>query len=437
MPYQDWGFSSSPFQTSSLPAAEIGEKLLVGRSAELASLQRRIQSTTKMATIEGINGIGKTSVSNVSSYKLYKKHAQSGEGPLFIPCRKIFQLSQDMEKDAFIDFVLMEIAQTLIEKKSDIKKDGHTLKTEAIDRWLNSPQLVSLSGGVWIINAGIQKETNTGSGFERSGFRRAVLSWLETIFPTKESGGIICTIDNLELLQSSEEAKKVIENLRDELFNIHGVRWILCGALGIIYGVLSSPRMEGYLHQPISIGEINEKYVPELFESRISAYSKNGQEAYLPLTIKSFSKIYSILKGNLRSVLSYSDDYCQWIADEKLPQSEQEKDIEFNRWLSMQSKAAYDTAKKELRPRPLEIFNISCEKTLFSPSDYADFGCNSIPAFRPHIKELEGVGLLVSTQDDGDKRKKTIQVTPKGFMVKYYIENSDLSKQSDIDNFKS
>lgn len=51
MIYHDWGFNSSPFQTTSLPPTQLGEKLLVGRVPELASLMRKIVSPPKLATV--------------------------------------------------------------------------------------------------------------------------------------------------------------------------------------------------------------------------------------------------------------------------------------------------------------------------------------------------------------------------------------------------
>src|SRR5690606_25639375 len=118
-------------------------------------------------------------------------------------------------------------------------------------RWLNAPQLNSFQAGGFGFQGGYTSETNTGQGFERSGFRKAITTWLEYIFPDADAGGVICTMDNLELLQSSETARGILEKLRDELFNTHGIRWVLCGSLGIIYGVVSSPRLEGYMHTPI------------------------------------------------------------------------------------------------------------------------------------------------------------------------------------------
>jgi DNA-binding MarR family transcriptional regulator len=50
---------------------------------------------------------------------------------------------------------------------------------------------------------------------------------------------------------------------------------------------------------------------------------------------------------------------------------------------------------------------------------------NGIPQFRPSIKDLEDSGLLISTRDDGDKRRKTIQITSKGWMVNHHLQSAD------------
>lgn len=96
----------------------------------------------------------------------------------------------------------------------------------------------------------------------------------------------------------------------------------------------------------------------------------------------------------------------------------------FDIWLTRQASEAYEAARAQLRPKPLEVFNIACEKILFSPGDFADFGFSSVQAIRPHIRDLESVSLLVSTQDEGDKRRKTIQVTGRGWLVKYHLERA-------------
>jgi hypothetical protein len=208
------------------------------------------------------------------------------------------------------------------------------------------------------------------------------------------------------------------------LFGITGLRWVLCGALGIVYGVVASPRLEGYLHKPIELLGISPEHAPDILDSRVAAFADSGVP-YLPLLASDFGDLYNTLRGNLRSVLSYADDYCQWIADRTAPAGDSEKHDTFRSWLREQADAAHSAVRQELRPKALEVFKRAVELGgVFSPSDFEAFGFNSIPALRPHIRDLEAVGVLVSTQDEGDKRRKTIQVTPKGWMVNLAIEDN-------------
>lgn len=423
MIYESWGFTGSPFQTTSLPATTLGQQLLVGREAELATLMRRIAAPPKLATLEGLNGVGKTSVVNVAAFRLFDQHVQTGSGALYVPCRKIFQLNPNQDLPTFIDGVLMEVAQTLIDRAALIRQTYPALRTTGIDRWLNSPQLLSFQAGASGFQAGYQAETNTSSGFERSGFRKAVALTLEQVFPSPEAGGVICTIDNLELLQSSDAARQQLEQLRDELLSLPGLRWVLCGALGIVYGVVASPRLEGYLHKPIEVGEISTHHAADILRSRLAVYSTTGSIPYLPMRPEDFAKLYEVLRGNLRSVLSYADDFCQSISDGQAPMGDAQRQSMFNQWMSEQASAAFDAVRQELRPRAVEVFEKATSVGgVFSPSDFEDFNFNSVQAFRPSIRDLEAVGLLVSTQDDGDKRRKTIQVTPKGWMVDLHMK---------------
>jgi hypothetical protein len=427
--YQQWGFTSSPFQTTSLPPSPIGAQLITGRNKELQRLINLIVGYPKMPTVEGLNGVGKTSIVNVAAYHLYQAHIDSnGESPLFIPCRKIFQLRPDQNLESFVDDVLYEVAQTLIEKAAELSQSGRKIDTAGIDRWLNSPQLKTFQGGISLATFGAslgkQAETNTSKGFDRSGFRKEIMSWLATLFPTPDQGGVICVIDNLELLQSSEIAKAMIEQLRDELLTYPGLRWVLCGALGIVYGVVASTRMGGYLHNPIVVGEMDPTHAPDILKNRISAYAIDESQHALPLLAADFAELYRLLHGNLRSVLSNAEDYCNWVDEQEEPTDDQERHQKFVEWLAELTADAYSAVQRQLRPRALGVFQKAVEiGGVFSPSDFADFGFNGIPQFRPSIKDLEDTGLLVSTRDDGDKRRKTIQITAKGWMVNYHLQS--------------
>jgi hypothetical protein len=423
--YQKWGFVDSPFQVTPLPPSELGEKLLIGREKELASLSKKLFNPPKIATIEGLNGVGKTSLVNVAAFKAFRDCYSGWNGPLLIPCNKVFQLDASKDADKFIDEVLMAVAQTLIDRAKGIQALGVSIKTGPIDKWLNSPQISTLQGGFSIAghgaNMGGSSETNTSSGFERSGFRKEIELWLQQLFPTQSDGGVICVIDNLELLQTSDTVRQLLEALRDRLLVLPGLRWVLCGALGIVLGTVSSPRLEGFLHTPIEVGGVDDSLSAEIYRSRLIAYAnQEPQNQYLPLRLEDFESLYDILHRNLRSTLGRADNFCQWVAERIPPQTHDQKGRVFAEWLNAEASAALSAAQATLKPRAWEVFSVAIGLGgVFSPSDCQEFAFNSSMALRPHVKDLEDAGLLVSTQDEGDKRRKTIQVTPKGWLVKY------------------
>lgn len=426
--YDQWGLTGSPFQTTALPANELGATLLTGRNVELQELATQLVNFPKFPTIEGLNGVGKTSIANVAAHLLFHQYLSEPTGPLFIPCRKIFQLTLDKSLAEFSDEVFFEVAQTLIDRSKEAPRTDRPTASKALEKWLNSPQVISVQGGFQVatfgINAGSQEETNTSAGFEQSGFKKGVTQWLENIFPNPEDGGVVCVIDNLELLQSSEKAREMVEKLRDELFNVRGLRWVMCGALGIVYGVVATPRLEGYLQAPIHIGEISEEHAGEILTNRIKAFTKKGHTATIPLLDKDFAQLYSLLQGILRSVLSSADDYCSWVHKNKLDlKTDEQRHDTFQVWLKEQCELEFEAIQKQLRPSAFRVFQKSIEiGGVFSPSDFSEFGFKGIPQFRPSIRDLETAGLLVSTQDEGDKRRKTIQVTAKGWKVSHHIK---------------
>lgn len=118
--YEDWGFKGNPFETHPLPANRKGLKLMVGREKATKRIQKGLSSSNKFVTVQGLNGVGKTSVINVSVYDAAAKQIALGSGPLFIPCRKTFQLSSDKGAEDFRFDVLSNIAQTLIEARNTL-----------------------------------------------------------------------------------------------------------------------------------------------------------------------------------------------------------------------------------------------------------------------------------------------------------------------------
>lgn len=376
-----------------------------------------------------MNGVGKTSVINVSVFDAAAEQILTSKGALFIPCRKVFQLSSDKSASSFKFEVLAEIAQTLIESKNILPVPSGNTKAPnnpALNRWLNSieQRAAGLSTPVGGLNFG--SSPNNGEGFNKSGFEKSVRDWLKLLFPSTNDGGVVCIIDNLELLQTSKAVREQIENLRDDVLAIDGVRWVLCGALGVIEGVAASPRMEGYLQKSIKIEDLDSSSAGRIYERRIEFFRKNPA-ASVPLRKENFLELFGILRGNLRAVLSEADNFCSYasdLEDDEIPID----DLTFKAWLKYQVEQAYETSVEFLGKRAFEVFEIACEKEAFSPSDHLDFGYDTMQAMRPQIQALELAGLLVSTRDEADKRRRTVQVVAKGWKVMEYLKRRDASK---------
>ena len=66
--YQSWGFTNNPFVQTPLKPDAQGSALLVGRDKDLLSVKKRISNPPKITTLEGANGVGKTSLVNVAGY---------------------------------------------------------------------------------------------------------------------------------------------------------------------------------------------------------------------------------------------------------------------------------------------------------------------------------------------------------------------------------
>jgi hypothetical protein len=421
--YREWGFHKNPFDTHALPPNEEGDLLLVGRDVLARMLVKRLSNPAKIPTVEGLNGVGKTSLINVAVFRSYCDAIRSNVQPLFIPCETIFQLGDAVDPDEFRLNVLLEVAQTLIKRHAELPPPrGKTRlnKHTSIDRFINSAQVRSFGAGLSGFSGSFGQETNTGIGFEKSGLERAIRAWLDELFPTPQSGGVVCILDNLELLQTSEKARIVVESLRDTLFSINGVRFVLCGALNIVNGIASSPRMDGRLQRPIVVEDLDEEYAGEVFQKRITTF-RISPSARLPISQANFVELYDIMRGNIRSVLSECDEFCTRVAD--VAEDIEDFDAEyFDEWLEEELVNVYIAVRAEVRPAAMKLFKVACQLEAFSPGDHQLFGYAKPSAMRPQIKVLEDVGLLVSSIDEQDKRRKTIQVTSKGWKLRAYLD---------------
>ncbi|WP_133066240.1 MarR family winged helix-turn-helix transcriptional regulator [Acidovorax kalamii] len=420
--YKQWGFLDNPFSPMPLSGDAFGSQLLIGRDVELNSVLFRLKSGGEAICLDGPVGVGKTSLANVAAFRAEQDFASdSNANPLLLLCRKPFQISTKQSPEELRFHILTEVAQTLIEKAAFYKSRGSMSSLKGIDSWLNNPMLSQVEGQILGFGLGGSSQPNESQGFRDSGFTKLITQWLETVFPDRTTGGVICVIDNLELLETSEAARKTIESLRDTLFTICGIRWVLCGAHGIIHSVVESPRLVGYLGQPITVKRLRLQQAQAVFDARVSTFKDHtSRNQYLPLLADDFHNLYMILGENLRQALASAQAYCLHVAEQgNYPEDDEAKKQRFETWLRSNALATKSSLETHVGKKALEllrnvILNMSGE---FNPSDFSALGFNSIPALRPHVKSLEDFGLVEATRDETDQRRRTITVTGKGWLM--------------------
>lgn len=424
--YNSWNFTDNPFSAMPLLADSLGDQLFIGRDEELRRVGLRLTSSASAVCLDGMVGVGKTSLANIAAFRALRSYrANSRTSPLIIPCRRPFQVSPTETPDDFRMRVLTEVAQTLLERSSEFRLGLNMEGSVGLNAWLNSPLLRQWSLGVPIFSAGGGAQSNESAGFTSSGFSRTVISWLEAIFPDNQNGGVVCVLDNLELLETSAIARKKIEALRDTLFTVKGLRWVLCGAHGILQGVVASQRLVGHMQEPVYVPPLALAHAQAVFDARVQTFNaQNGSAPYLPFDADDFHRMYLIVHRSLRNALAYANDYCLHIAESGTePRTKEEKRQRFDSWLKRMAESIRDAVKAQTGPRAMKLFQdaITQFDGEFGPGDFTTLGFKSVQAMRPQVKALEEVGLVEAQKDDVDQRRKSISVTGKGWLVHWCI----------------
>ncbi|PHV65097.1 ATP-binding protein [Williamsia muralis] len=269
------GFRENLYATPPLPGNEEGSRLLVGRDAEVEELQDHWASYDTHASIEGASGVGKTSLVAVAAYRDMVQRERLRK-PLIIPMNDIFQLTSDA--GSFDQKVYLSLARALLDNEQRLGKAGYPISNlNPLRQWLDSPVNTTRGGTGSAFGFGgggtYGTASSTSPGFTDGGLIELINSNLRSIFPTRSAGGFVGVLDNMELLSTSKEARRRLEEMRDGVLSIPGVRWVLCGANGIVRTAVGSPRLTGRVADPLRLAPLHRDDVPEVIQRRIGEYS--------------------------------------------------------------------------------------------------------------------------------------------------------------------
>ena len=338
-----FGFWKSPYSTKPLSAEE-GDKLLVGREKEVRILTQRLTASSRIPILVGDNGVGKTSIANVVAFRLSKEY-KTGDQRYFVLDLNRIRNTHLSDPEVFERYLYYEIIFLLLHQKEFLKQRGIS-DQEFNEVYYLTHKMVSNEDQVAIGVIGV--EGGQPNPFKESYLFKMIREWLSKCFCKPYSGGIICVIDNLENNGTSRQVQNILETLRDTVFAIPGLLWILCGTPISVNSSLASKRLEGYLECQ-EIYAIDECIVPELIARRIEYFSKENADP--PVNQKLFEFIYSVVNSQLRVALSLCEEFADYLFTYPKHQSKDNRALEFKAWLKEKA--------TELPDREYEIPSIS------------------------------------------------------------------------------
>lgn len=455
--YASYGLSENPFLVHALEPDERGLRLLIGRDTQIQLVAQKLHKHGKITCLDGHVGVGKTSLVNVAAYLCHRSFDEGKTTQLLLPMSESFQLSRDEDANAFCALVFRRVAQTLLKYREKLRAIGDASNHSAgIAAWLNAPIVEHINGAMGVTGtvgvpgafsvggtAGTSsaQQVNTSDGFSAQGFELWVKTWLEQLFTVQGNGGVVCVIDNLELLETGANARRTLEALRDRLFNVKGLRWVFCGANGVIHALAASPRLAAYLNTPIlDVGHVQPSAIRPLIQARYAEFAMKDQadvEQCLPLRLQDLEALYKIANYNLRHLLSLADEYCDLLHSTRTQlATDEQKAKRFVKWLDKHTVETYSNLASRLPADAWVILDLVMSddyKGTFGVGDFDALNQNSLvtlakSTFEKRLRDLLKHGIISkSIEDDGagsgsgddEFKREVFTVTSKGSLVHY------------------
>lgn len=419
-----FGFSANPYSQDTLSADDTGDLLLVGRDAESNEMQRLVGTEGSFPTLEGPIGVGKSSLLEVTAYRMRRACLEAKQGELYIPAVARFQPSSDLE--ALEAEIYRVLAQTLIRYAADFEVAGlFRPDVEELNKWLNSSKYSSWQGGGGALgfqaNTGAGEEGNTGEGYTKSGFPTAIRHLLATAFG-EQRGGIVCILDNLELVETVGAARTTLDHLRDRVFNLPNVRWVLTGSRGIVSRARTE-RLSGIFQAPMRLKPLEDASTVDAIQRRITVFGSDS--SHPPVTPAGFAFLYAALNSNLREALSTSQQFAQWVHEEYIASGERvpepaELDDLLEVWLFERANNAYGDASR-VQPRNWRFFSDLCDAGgRANASEWLSFDFTTQQQYGSAVTQLADANLVVRETDPEDATRKVYVVTALGRLVYFF-----------------
>jgi hypothetical protein len=449
--FSQWGLTATPFAVEALNSDAKGERLLKGRDAEINEIVHNLHKEGRITCVDGQYGTGKTSLVNVATFKCLEAYESKDSNQILIPCSESFQLKDDLDIDGFVETVLFHVVVAINASRNRLGTHFNTDQLSRLDSLIGSPILKlssedvsnSIGGGV----AGFVKadttskrssaeSVNSTRGFQKVGYEATVKTLLKDVF-TVVPGGVVCIIDNIELLETGEKARKILELLRDRLFTTKGLRWVFCGANGVIRSLAASPRLGAFFSTPLDLKNVEKSALSDVINARIQEYSSNVQTTWnlLPVGMEEITWLYEVLNLNLRDLLSTLALYCEEVSRKSQVIPSLLREAKFVEWVVSAGEADHRAISRNIDNNAWIILDVAMSDVFsgsFTADQFGSFNTNSLKKitetnFKKLLKDLKTYDVLTQSLPEIEQKNaadeidlKTYSVSSKGALIFFY-----------------
>jgi hypothetical protein len=169
--------------------------------------------------------------------------------------------------------------------------------------------------------------------FRDTGLTPLVNDVLTEHFPRRADGGLVVTLENVELAGSPDELAGLLHGIRDSLLAMPGLRWVFTGAGDALRRVAATGPLGGVIDYPFTVEGLGEEHADAIIAARRRAFQVRD-DAYLPVDGPGFAMLISVANGNLRYAFGYASGYSAWALRERVqPSDPAERREELSGWL--------------------------------------------------------------------------------------------------------
>jgi len=317
--WEKLGYVSNPYSTEPLAANQLGADLFVGRARATASILATLGAASEgVQILSGAPGVGKTSFFNVTQYKVETNLASAGP-KLLGCCEQLCQVSEQDDLRELSRGVLETLCTNII---AYCLREGHPLPEgiRNLSNWLKNKGTTSYTANVRV---GIPGVISVGIG---GGQKREYPPVADASFQTLQEvagllaqnvvehlpfDGLLVGLDNMEEYRDLEKLKSLLMTLRDTLFSVPRIWWVLIGQERL-YPLISrldrrvADRIQG---AGTEITHLSLRELEQAIERRVLVLSE-GRRPQAPLPSSVHQLLYEKTGGQCRATLQYCSQIC-------------------------------------------------------------------------------------------------------------------------------